>query len=105
MWIPHRAITVPTAGTPVQVSTTRIPAHAILIEALWTNTGRVYIGDSTLVVGTKTGLLNVLPPPTGNMFPAVSAGIPAAPNGLDLSQIWIDVQTNGEGVLVSYIQN
>lgn len=107
-WISFGVVTVTNAGTPVQVTTSRTPAHAILIETLWTNTGRMYVGRSTLNVSTKVGLLNVLPAPTSattGPFPAVSAGIPSAPNGLLLNEIWLDAQNSGEGVLISYLQN
>lgn len=107
-WIPLAVITVATAGVPVQATTSRIPAHAILIEALWSNGGRMYIGNSALVVSTKTGLLSVLPAPSDPVkgpFPAVSAGIPSAPNGLRLDEIWIDAQTSGDSVIISYLQN
>ncbi len=104
-WKPFAVVTVTNAGTPVQVTATRKPVHAVLIETYWTNSGRMYVGDSTLNVSTNTGLMNALPPPTTNVFPSVSAGIPSAPNGLNLSDLWIDAQNNGEKVIVSYLEN
>lgn len=106
-WKSLPTVTVTNAGTPVQAVTTRTAAHAILVECLWTNLGRIYVGTSSLNVSTKTGILNVLPAPTSpttGPFPAVSAGVPVAPNALNLADIWIDAQNSGEGVVVSYLE-
>lgn len=80
-------------------------AHSYLIQALSSNTGKVYIGTSNPVDRTNlTNVIAVLPPPTANIFPSFSATITYAPAGFNLAERYIDVDQNGEGVLISYIE-
>lgn len=91
-----------TSGTPVSLGTLTLAAtypnvNALIIQALKTNTGYVYVGDSTT---SKTG-------PIGH---ALSAGESFVINGLDrpagmdemlVGDYYIDVATSGEGVMVT----
>jgi hypothetical protein len=97
-------ITVTTGGTPVQVSTTRVGANSIMFQQIPGNTGKMYIGDSTLVKATLVGVHAVLPIPTTNILPSYTATIVEAPAGLNAAEFWVDAEVNGEGVLVSYTQ-
>jgi hypothetical protein len=102
MAISFGRITVAQAGVPVRVSSKTLKCHAIMIEALPTNTGKAYIGDKTLVKGS-TGEFAILAIPTANTIPVYSETISPAPDALNLFDYWIDVDVNGEGVLVSYV--
>ena len=104
---------VPVVGTPVRVSVPPEIAgpaahglsgvHAILVGALSTNTGKVYIGVAGLDRVALTRVLVVLPIPTANLLPTFSISVSAAANALSLSDLWIDVDVAGEGVLVSAV--
>jgi len=77
--------------------------HAILIEALPSNTGRVYVGVQGLVRATLANCLAVLPIPTANMIPTFSITVTEAANGVALSSFYFDADVGGEGVMVSAI--
>ena len=99
--------TVASAGTPVQLTTTRTMAHAVLIQAVHTNTGDMYVGVSTSMDPTDgTDMIAVLSEPTaGETPPSISIGpVHGAANAFDLREIWIDAEVNGEEVLVSYLE-
>lgn len=98
-------ILVPVAGTPRQLP---VPAainppscHAVIIESLSGNTGKVYIGVAGLNKTTLDGCLIVLPIPTANTLPTFSIALAAGANAIRLSDLWFDVDVGGDGVLVS----
>ena len=91
---------VAVAGTPVQVTATRTPCQSIIVQALTTNTQKVYIGLSGMNKVTLAGVLAVLT--TGQSYSASSPGLQ---DPLDLAQIFVDVDVNNEGVLTSYFVN
>jgi len=95
--------TVTTAGTIVQVTTTPTNCNQLFIQALTANTGKIYIGLSTLVKATLVGALFVLPIPTANILPVYNPVAPVADGAIDLATIWLDSDVNGEGVLISYL--
>jgi len=92
---PLGTIVVLTPGTPVAISPTQLNCQSILIQALFTNTGRIYIN----CYGQRVATLAV---PTANSIPSFSVTIPDAPGGLDALAYTIDAQVGGEGVDVSY---
>jgi hypothetical protein len=100
------------AGVPVKV-TGNLPnpdktmlCHSYLIEVLPTNTGKVYIGDRPQMNKTTfEGVLAWLPPPTTNSAPSYTVTISNAPNGLSVQNRYIDVDVNGDGVIVSVAIN
>lgn len=102
-------ITVPSAGTPVRATSgqsdpsTPILCHAVLVEAWPTNTGKAYVGVASMNKTTGSNVLGILPIPTDNSIPTFSATNAAAPNGLNAADIYVDVQTNGEAVLISLL--
>lgn len=105
--------TVPTPGTPVPVaypSDVAGPAnpgettvHAILLQALSTNTGKVYIGTTGMLKTPLTKCLVVLPVPTANLLPTFSIAVTAAANALGLSDLVIDADQANDGVLLSVV--
>src|SRR5262245_44408752 len=96
---PQRIYT-PTAAQP------NMQVHAVLIQVLPSNSGRIVIGDKDNITATTvTGnVLASLPPPTTNVYPSCNAGVPPAPAGLDLKNIWWCPQINGEGISISYLE-
>lgn len=98
-----------TAGTLVRITnnesdpTKRYPAHSYIVQALPTNTKLVYIGNSALNRSTGGGIFATLGAPASATAtpPSFSATIAYAPDALNLNDIFIDVDQNGEGVIVS----
>ncbi len=97
------------AGTLVRLTdnesdpTANLACHSLMAEALQTNGGRVYIGSSTMVRATGVGVYAVIPIPTNNILPTFTATIAYAPAALLLNQLYLDVDTDTDGVLVSYV--
>ncbi len=79
--------TVTTAGTAVQLSSTRRLARSLLIVAHDNNTGRIFVGGSDVDSSTHRGLL------AGD---SVAFNNPA--KAYDLSTTYVDSTVNGEGV-------
>lgn len=102
-------VTVTTGGTPVQVSATNIYTQTIVIQQLQANTGKIYICDrATAVKATGVGVLYVLPKPVLNSgvaetLPSLTIVGPSPANKLDVSELWIDADVNGEGCLISIL--
>jgi len=109
MMKPIGRVNVPAAGTIVRVadslpsSLRNVKVHGVLIQARYNNTGRIYIGDSTLVAATEVGCHCVLPIPTTNSIPSFSAALTISPAGIVFEDLWIDASVNGEGVVVSIL--
>jgi hypothetical protein len=99
------------AGTPVSVvqaiPTAQQPfhVHAILVQALQGNTGRVYVGSSAMNVATEANLYAILPAPSAGSIPSFSAALGISRNGLDAGDFWIDVEVSGEGAIVTVLVN
>ncbi len=103
-------VTVPTAGAPVRltanetVPTARVGAHSISAQAWHPNTARVYIGDrDTMVRATGVGVLMVLAIPTANALSQFTATIVNSPAGFNAADLWMDVDNDGEGAVVSIL--
>lgn len=106
---PVAKILVATAGTPVQATsqepdpTKPVVIHGILVQALPTNQGHVYIGTATMDKDTLADVFAILATPTANFLPTFSAALTIAPNGLSLNQFWIDADNNDDGALVTIL--
>lgn len=96
--------TIATAGTEIQVTTDAdIKPLWVRFEARGSNTGQIYIGNSTV---TSTNYMARLPiPTTGTVHAAEFRGTPggrAGGTGLQLSDFWVDASVNGDIVFVTY---
>ena len=106
---PIGKFTVAAAGTPTRCTSTQsdpaeaFPCHGVLIQALSSNAGKVYIGTAAMNKSTLANVLAVLPVPTANSLPSFTAALTLAPNSVDLAKLYLDVDTNGEGALVSVL--
>lgn len=95
-------VTVTTAGTPVVLSSSVIYASSIILEGDTLNTGNCYWGDSN-VSATKGNSIKAEQPyaiTADLMRHDLSHG---NNQKLDMSQIYIDADTNGNKVRVSYL--
>ena len=95
--------TVATAGTRVEVTTsTTILPTSIYFEALATNTGYIYIGDSTV---SSTVYFARLSPGQGFTFSSDGVGGSGRVGsiGFQLSAFYVDSSVSGEKVQVTYM--
>ena len=82
-----RTLTVTTAGTPRRFPDVPIPFdHEVVIEALDTNTGTVYIGNSSVEAAD-----------TNQSWPLL-AGQGVTYKIKSLKQLWLNSSVSGEGV-------
>ena len=99
-----------TPGTPIRLTSgqtnpnEKFGTHGVMVQALFNNTGKIYVGNSTLNKGAMTGVHATLAIPTANTIPSFTAALTAAPNSVNLADLWIDGDVQGEGVTVSYLQ-
>ena len=100
-----------TPGVPVRLTsqlTSQPPSekfacHGVLVQALFSNTGKIYVGDRTLNKATMTGVHGTLAIPTVNTIPSFTAALTASPNAVNLSDLYIDGDVLGEGATVSVL--
>ena len=94
----NAAVTVTTAGTRVQITSTATRAPYVFIQAKPGNTGRIFVGDSDVSSAQYMASLAA-----GD---AVSIDASAYPRGgsseIDLSTLYADSASNGDGLLYSY---
>lgn len=83
--------TVTTAGTRVQLHTSRVDCKWVIVQALSANTGAVAVGDSTVVAasGTERGVV---------LLPLDAVKLPID----DPSKLWVDSRVSGEGVSYTF---
>jgi len=91
-----------TAGTAVPLSATSIETNWVFIQVLRTNTGKVYVGDST--VTSLIGITLEAPLPSMTLpFEALESK--RTDVLIDLNAVFIDVDNTGEGVNIVYAQS
>lgn len=95
-------VTVSTAGTPVQVTSTITDCQAISIQALAANTGKIYVGLKNMNKTTLVGVVAVLAVPTTNIIPSFNAYQPQIA-GLNADAFYVDADVSSEGVLVAFL--
>ena len=91
-------ITLATAGTEQQVSTTATPIQALIVQAASANTGNIFVGDSD--VAATRGIS--LAPGASITISAIDAGRSACE--FILSDFWLDTATNANVAKISYIK-
>jgi hypothetical protein len=87
--------TVATAGTQLQIATTKTLARNFVFVAPAANSGVVYLGDAN--VDSSTGF----PVAAGAKVTALDLGLPADAT-IDLNQTWVDAATNGDKIAFMY---
>lgn len=108
---PLGKVTITVAGTKLPIQTVLTAAglkfgsyHAAHFQALDTNTGKVYIGTSTMVAATRVGCIHVLAAPASGVIPSFGMALQGAAAGIDIAEVFLDVDTNGEGVLLTLLE-
>ena len=93
-----------TAGTAVPLSATSIETNWCFIQVLRTNTGKVYVGDST-VDNTNLGGITLEAPLPSMSLPFEALESKRSDALIDLNAVFIDVDNTGEGVNIVYAQS
>jgi len=84
------AVTVATAGTKVQVSSTYKPCSMIRLEADTGNTGNIFVGDLNVSSSRYTAKL------------AAGAALVLTGSAIDITRLYVDASANAQKVQVSY---
>jgi len=106
---PLGLIRVPLAGVPIRVTSVlpnpldRYACHGVMFQALPTNAGRIYIGMSGMNKATFAQMLAFLAIPTANVIPSYSAALTLSPAAVHLHEMFVDVDQNNDGVIVSVL--
>lgn len=89
--------TIDTAGSRETLSATSVRVISVIIAANKSNVGKVYVGDSAVAsgVGQELSPGEALSIDAGSRFNHSET--------LDLADIYVDTETNGNKVKVSYI--
>lgn len=95
--IVHASKTVTTAGTRVQLSTTAPPTPSLFIQANKTNTGRIYVGLSTVA---STDCICSLEP--GDSITIEGEETRNTQEYVFVTDYWIDSSVSGEKAFFSY---
>ena len=109
MLIPVTVLRNVVPGTPVRFTRTqatpeeKFACHGVLAQAIYNNTGRIYIGTSTMVTATLTDVIAILAIPTDNTIPSFTAALTLASNAVNLSDLWLDADIAGEGAIISVL--
>jgi hypothetical protein len=102
----------PTPGTPIQVISLLPPVppsgypekiHGVMVQARRANVGYAFVGTNLMNPALDTGLFATLAVPTRNSIPSFTAALTLASNAITLDDLWIDVETLGDGVIVSVL--
>jgi len=87
----------------VKLSPQFLTVQAALFQAWTLNTGKVWIGNATMNKTTGVGMAAVLVAPSATSIPSFGASNHLAPAGIDLSGLFLDVDTNGEGPILTVL--
>lgn len=108
---PLGKLVVVAAGTPVAVQSLLgvninkpTPIHAIMVQAWFANSGKIYVGVEGMNKLTGVGVMAVLPAPTDSFIATFSAALTIAPNGMRVADFWIDADTTNDSALVTFLQ-
>ncbi len=97
-------VNVPAPGTPVPLSIdpkTRV--CRVLLQAVPGSTGKVYLGTPQMIASSLAGVVRVVAPnASGGIADAYEIVAADGSDSIYLSQLALDAQVAGEGLLVSY---
>lgn len=93
-------VTIPTAGTPVQLSATPIYVRAFTLQAHFQNVGVALLGDSS--ANALVANAHALAP--GDNFSLAGSQIFQREVQIDLSHFWVDTTVSGSKVIVTFLQ-
>lgn len=91
-------VAVTTAGTRKQISTDSKACYAIVLQANSSNTGKIYVGDSTV---TSSNGIELSAGDSLTISPQSING--GSDTEINLTDVYIDAQVSGESVRVHYL--
>lgn len=96
-------IAVPTPGTPVPLASTSMLVWKYRVQAVIGETGKIWLGDSTLQSASNTGVIKSFWPTGagGGVADSFEDFADDDDNVIDISQLRLDAQNAGEGAIVS----
>lgn len=93
---------VATSGTQLQLSSTSLKVNSAIVQAKRTNTGYIAVGgenaDYATFLGVQLGEPAAGSTPASVLFSSSRDGA----NEVELADIWVDCEVNGEGVSVTW---
>jgi len=94
---------VPTPGTPVPLSATTLLVWKYRVQAVIGETGKIWLGDSTLHASNHTGEIKTFWPTCagGGVADSYEDNASNADDVIDMSQLRLDAQNAGEGAIVT----
>lgn len=97
-------VTVTTGGTPTQVTTdTTIKVCLIKAQTILGESGKMYLGNSqAMSKSTYANVLAVLSPVASGPLDRFELRSDENRNGFQLSTLWVDAETNGQKLLITY---
>jgi hypothetical protein len=100
------AVTIATAGTPLQLATTPTLCSRIRVSLTVGMTSRIYFGTSAVNHSSLVGVIYELTPFNGAGVvasdPYIEISTVDGKNGFDLSNYWLDSNTNSGQAVVAY---
>ena len=93
-------VIVPSAGTPVQLSSVPLFVRAFTAQAHYLNTGNMLVGDSA--TNALSANAHALAP--GDNLSFAGSHIFQREVQIDLSNFWIDTTISGGKIVVTYLQ-
>ncbi len=97
-------VNVAVPGTPIPLSTdSRLRVARVLFQSIPGLTGKTYVGTHGMNKATLSGVIRILAP-TGSSSISDTYEVETANNndGIALSQLFLDADIVGEGLLISY---
>src|SRR5579863_8638362 len=91
-------VPVPTPGTPVGISATRVLCNRIRFETTTAGAGKVYLGLAGLVKASLAGVIKQFIPAGSGVPDSFDLFAPDGADELDLSQYFVDAANAGEGL-------
>ncbi len=96
-------ISVTTPGTPVPLSATTLEVWKYRVQAVIGETGKIWLGDSTLHASTHVGEIKTFWPTGtgGGIADSFEDYAGDDDDVIDMSQLKLDAQNAGEGAIVT----
>ena len=94
--------TVTSSGTAVALSSTNLKVNTAIVQAEHDNTRYILVGGATALYSTGRGISLGVPVADTTPPSVVFSSSRDGSNEVDLNDIYIDAETNGDGVKVVY---
>lgn len=102
MWLVGAPVTIASTNAPQALTSTVGLVKQFRIQQHWSNTNKIYWGDSTLAPATPAGVGGWLQAPSASLAPSETISEVDAINGINAGQIYVTGTAN-EIILWSYI--